>query len=173
MKKLFLLGLVLVLFTACKKEEQRYFSESSEIEILKAGIKAYEAKDWDVWKSNFADTAKIYHNTDKGSAPDDVMKNFESMLSNFSSYGFSDKGEFIEMVIDKDQETWVNYWGHWNGKLLANEKELHIPVHLTAQFINGKIVEEYAYYDTVSIVSALQDIEAEKMAIDAAEATEE
>ena len=41
-------------------------------------------------------------------------------------------------------------------------KQLNIPVHLTAQFINGKIVREYGYWDNSPIVLAIQEIEAAK-----------
>jgi hypothetical protein len=41
---------------------------------------------------------------------------------------------------------------------------LEIPVHLTAQFIDGKIVREYGYWDNAPIVLAIQEIEAAKMA---------
>ena len=63
MKKLFLLGLAVILFAACQNKPERYFAESPEINTLKAGITAYEAGDWDKWKSHFADTAKVYVNS--------------------------------------------------------------------------------------------------------------
>ena len=66
MKNLFLIGLVIVIFTACEKPEQRYFAESAETKTLEAGIAAYESGDWDKWKSHFADTAKIYVNAYEG-----------------------------------------------------------------------------------------------------------
>ena len=75
------------------------------------------------------------------------------------------------MVIDKDGETWVNYWGIWNGTLKENSEKIAIPVHLTAQFINSKIVEEYVYYDTAPITKALKAIEISKM--EAEESTSE
>lgn len=164
MKNLFLLLFAVCFITACQKEKQRYFFDSAEIETLKSGIKAYEAQDWDQWKSNFADTAKVYVNSKKGISTDERIEGFNSMLAYFSSYGFEEKGSFSEMVIDKDEETWVNYWGNWKGTLKANNKEISIPVHLTVQFIDGKIVEEYAYYDTFGVNTAISEIEAAKMA---------
>lgn len=152
------------MITACQNKPQRYFENSEEIEILKSGIDAYEQQNWDSWKANFADTAKIHHNTVKAISPNEAITNFEDMLVNFSLYGFQDEDSFSEMVIDKDNETWVNYWGVWKGNLMETDEELIIPVHLTAQFIDGKIVEEYAYYDTAPMVAALQAIEAAKMA---------
>lgn len=164
MKKLILLGMIAVVFTACQNQPQRYFENSTEIETLKSGIAAYEQQDWVSWKANFADTAKIHHNSVKGLSPDETIKNFQDMLINFSTYGFQDEGSFYEMVVDKDNETWVNYWGVWKGNLMETNEELVVPVHLTAQFINGKIVEEHAYYDSAPIMAALEAIEAAKMA---------
>lgn len=163
MKKLFLLALAIIVFTACQNQPQRYFSESSEIETLKAGIKAYEAQDWDAWKANFADTAKIYHNTNKGASPDELMVGMKDMLSNFSDYKFLNEDAEIEMIIDDDGDTWVNYWNTWGGKAKVTEKKIAVPVHLTVQFIDGKIVQEYAYYDTASIGETIAEIESMKV----------
>ena len=69
------------------------------------------------------------------------------------------------MVLTDDGETWVNCWLEWNGTLAANNKEIDIPIHLTYQFVDGKIVREYGYWDASEIVMELQKIEAEaKMA---------
>lgn len=159
MKKLFLFGLATIMLFACQNQPQLYFSESAEIESLKTGIKDYEAQNWEAWLAQFADTAKVYHNSNKGITAKESANMHKGMLSNFSSYGFSEKGSFVEMVIDKDDETWVNYWATWSGKLKENGKELEVPVHITAQYINGKIAEEYAYYDTAPMNAALSEIE--------------
>ena len=160
MKKLFLLGLVFVLFTSCQKNEpQRYFSESKEIDVVKALLKDYHAGNWDAWTAHYADTAKIYQNSIKPASVKETNENLIKILSNVSSYKFDDKNLWFEMVIDKDKETWVNFWGNWRGKLSANGKEIIIPVHLTLQFVNGKIVEEYGYYNISEYVLSLQEIE--------------
>ncbi|AXP82599.1 SnoaL-like domain protein [Mariniflexile rhizosphaerae] len=172
MKKLFLLVLALILFIACNNKPQRYFEESAEIETTKLGIKAYEAQDWDTWKANFADTAKIYHNTNKASSPDEIMVGMKQMLSNFSSYSFNDKGAEYEMIIDKDGDTWVNCWNTWKGKAKLTNKELIVPVHITMQFVNGKIAQEYAYYDTSGISATIAEIEAAKMTTETASENE-
>ncbi len=59
--------------------------------------------------------------------------------------------------------TWVNYWNTWKGKAKLTDKELMVPVHITMQFVNGKIVQEYAYYDTSGISATIAEIEAAKM----------
>ena len=148
MKKLFLLGLAIVLFVACQNQPQRYFAESAEINTLKAGIKAYESGDWDKWKSHFADTAKIYVNSTEAVNVKKRSEGLKNMASAMSSYGFiHDKGEYIEMVLDQEDETWVYYWATHKATLAANNKEVSVPIHLAARFVNGKIVTEHVYFD--------------------------
>ncbi len=146
MKKLLLLGLAVLLFAACQ-QEQRYYAESAETKTLEAGIAAYESGDWDQWKSHFADTAKIYVNSNDAVTVDVRAKELQGAVSNFSSYGFDKEKEYIEMVVDKDKETWVYYWATWNAELAANKNNISVPLHLALQFIDGKIVEEHIYFD--------------------------
>jgi len=161
MKKLLALGIAVLLFAACQQQEKkRYFSESPEIEAVKASISDYNNGDWESWKAHFADTAKLYVNSLKSISAVDLENAQKELLSNFSSYGFQDEGTFIEMVIDKDDETWVNYWANWHGTLKANGKEIDVPVHFTSQFIDGKIVQFYDYWDSAPITAALAEIEA-------------
>lgn len=147
MKKLILLGLAIILFTSCQQAEQRYFSESAEIDALRAGIVAYEAGDWDTWKGHFSDTAKIYVNSKSSVNVDTRLIELKAAAAGFSTYGFDREKEYIEMVLDKDKETWVYYWAQWNGVIAANSKMISVPVHLAIQFVDGKMVEEHIYFD--------------------------
>ena len=159
MKKLFLFGIAAILFMACQK--QRYFSESTELDSFKASISQYNNGDWETWKTHFVDTAKFYVNSNKAISVDDFRKAHQKLLSNFSSYGFEDKDSFSEMVIDSTNETWVNYWATWHGKFKANDKEIDVPVHLTAQFVNGKVVKIYDYFDSAIVGDVFAEIEKE------------
>ncbi len=164
LKKLILLGLTIILFTACQKSEpQRYFSSSPEIDSVKALIKDYEEANWEKWITQYADTAKIYHNSLKSMSRDELLKGFKGTLGDFSSYKFSDD-VFYEMIIDNKGEKWVYFWGTWEGNLAANDKKIDVPVHLAARFVNGKIVREYTYYDNVPVMLAINEIKASKMA---------
>lgn len=156
MKKVIVLALTLVLFVACQEKEQRYFSESSEINTLKAGIASYEAGDWTTWKSHFADTAKVYVNSDKSISVDARVTNLQEMSSAFSKYGFDKEEEFIEMILDKEKETWVYYWAQHNATIAGNNKQLSIPVHLAVQFVDGKIVEEHVFFDGTEMNNELE-----------------
>ena len=75
------------------------------------------------------------------------MKELQGAAAAFSSYGFDREKEYMEMVLDKDKETWVYYWANWNGEIAANKNKISVPVHLALQFTDGKIVEEHVYFD--------------------------
>ena len=150
MKKLIYLVLIVLTIAACK-QEQRYFSESEETNTLKAGIAAYEAADWETWQSHFADTAKIYVNSKDPMTLTDRVAGLKDMTKAMSSYGFDHDKEYVEMVIDKEHETWVYYWAQHNGTVAGSGKELSIPVHLAVQFADGKIVEEHIYFDATEM----------------------
>ena len=159
MRKLILLGLAVMLFTACQQQEKkRYFSESAEIDVLKAGIDAYETGDWDKWKSHFADTAKIYVNSKESVTVDARSKELSSAAAGLSTYGFDKEKDWIEMVIDADDETWVYYWAQWNGEFTATKTKVSVPVHLAVQFDGGKITEEHVYFDGTAMNKAIEEV---------------
>lgn len=168
MKKVFLVAMTIVLFVACQEKEQRYFSESAEINTLKAGIASYEAGDWTTWKSHFADTAKVYVNSDKSISVDARVTNLKETASAFSKYGFDNEEEFVEMVLDKENDTWVYYWAQHNATIAGNNKQLSIPVHLAVQFVDGKIVEEHVFFDGTEMnkeIEALANLSTDEKAI--------
>jgi hypothetical protein len=163
-KILTLLFLALTMLSACQKNEpKRFFSKSPEIDLAKELIKDYEDGNWDKWITYYADTAKIYRNVIEPASPKETLKSLQGILTNVSSYKFDDEDIWYEMVISDEGNKWVNFWGNWRGKLKANDKELIIPVHLTLQFVEGKIVEEYQYFNTSEFTAALREIEAAKM----------
>ena len=166
LKILILFGLTVILFTACQNKLERFTTSSPEIDEVKALLKDYHDGNWEAWKTHYADTAKIYHNTWKnGANTNETIVNFKAFIANTSSYGFDDGEDeiFYEMIIDDDEKKWVNFWGNWKGTLAANNQELEIPVHLSLLMVDGKIVTEYAFYNVAEFTAALQEIEATKM----------
>ena len=162
MKKLLLLGLILVLTLSCQNAEQRYFTSSPEIDSLKELVSYYENGNWEKWMTHYADTAKIYHNTTDGVSASETQQSLKEILSNVSSYKFDEKPIFYEMIIDDEGEKWVYFWANWRGTLAANNQELVIPVHLAVNMVDGLIAEEYGYYDVSRFMAALSEIDADK-----------
>ncbi|WP_445730883.1 ester cyclase [Mariniflexile sp.] len=159
MKNLSLLVLAAILFTACQNQPQRYTQSSPEIETFKAVINDYDTKNYESLVSYYADTSKTNFNKVK-MASKDIPEFHKQNDVNYSERGFAKDGQEFEMVLDDEGKTWVNFWGTWKATLAANGKEFTMPVHLTARFIDGKIVEDYGYWDPSEVIMALQEIEA-------------
>ena len=162
MKKIAVLGILVtvILFASCKeKEPMRYATAGSEIDLMKSLVSDYEKGDWKGWLSHYSDTAKLHHNTTKdiSFSAKEMNKTLIGLLANTSSYAF-DKDAFYEKVVDDEGETWVNFWGDWKGTMAANNKELIIPIHLTVQIVNRKIVEEHGYYNLSEYMANMQEI---------------
>ncbi len=173
MKKIILLSIMAVLtLSACQQGPVRYAQDSPEIDTVKNLISNYNSKSFDT--SMYADTSKTFYNTNKNPmSPGQAMDYHKQTDSNYASRGFQNDDQEYEMVVTDDGETWVNCWLQWKGTLAANNKAVEIPVHLTYQFVDGKIVREYGYWDPTEIVLELQKIEAEaKMAEKEMEPTE-
>lgn len=129
-------------------QEERYTTSSPAIDKVKELIQNYENQDWDSWKSHYADNAELYHNNwDQAATPEQFMQRQEKLLSNVSAYEFVNDPVFYEQIIDDDGHKWVYFWGIWQGTLKSNDQQLRIPVHLAFRFEDGKIVEEYGFYD--------------------------
>lgn len=160
MKNILLTGLVILLFAACNPK-QRYTQQSPEIDTFKSVIKDYNAQDWESMLTHYADTAKTFNNSsDIGLSLADMVDYHKQSLVNLSSRGFLDKDQEYEMVVTDKGDTWVNFWGDWEGTLKANGEKIKIPIHLTGQFKDGKIVRTSGNWDNAPMVLALQKIDA-------------
>lgn len=167
MKKFLILFLITAIVVSCnegKKEEKevRYTQDSEEINTMKAAIKDYEDGNWESLAKHYADTAKIYNNSNQAISIRENIEEFKVNLAGMSSYEFPDDDEEFEMVVTDDNETWVNYWGDWQGTIAENNKEVEIPLHLTARFVDGKIVAQHVYFDNAIMMAAMDDMEKAK-----------
>jgi len=161
MKKiLFPLMVFTLVLSACQQGPVRYTQDSPEIDTVKNLISNYDSKAYDI--SMYADTSKTYYNTkDNPMSPNEAMEYHQQADNNYASRGFESEHQEYEMVVTDDGETWVNCWLNWKGEMAASGKEISVPVHLTLQFVDGKIVREYGYWDPTEIVLELQKIEAQ------------
>lgn len=163
MKKLVLIGCLLFFFTSCNNQH-RYTQDSEEIEIVKAAINDYDYQEWDKLKSHYADSAQIFYNSrSRIFSPIELIDYHKNNDIGFSTRAFEDENREYEMIEDNNGKTWVNFWGLWKGNLAANNKQIIIPVHITYQFVDKKIVKEYGYWNSSEVQQELQKIEANKM----------
>ncbi len=162
MKKLTFIALAIVFLAACTSNQPvQYASSSPEIDVFKSSIKHYLAQNWDEYRLHYADTAIFQNNVpeDKKISLDSVINNWKQEREMFSDIQYVADEDFFEMVVTDEGETWVNFWGLWSAVLKANGQKFEIPVHVTARFENGKIVEEHGYWNSSEIALVLRDLE--------------
>ncbi|MBO2543663.1 nuclear transport factor 2 family protein [Salegentibacter sp. BDJ18] len=158
MKELMSLGVTIVIFIACSQQTTRYTQQSPEIETYKQVLEDYEDRDWDAMVAHYADTAKIMNNVteEEGKNLTQFLAENKKDASQFSSWDFVDDASEYEMIVNDEGETWVNFWGLWEGTYKTNNKVYQIPTHITARFVNGKIVREFGYWDVSKIIKDIQ-----------------
>lgn len=161
MKKISFVYVLAVLITSCEVKE-RYTQQSAEIETFKSIISSYESGDFESYLPHYAEGAQIFFNTteDNPATIQEIIAQQKMELEAFSSYSFDREEDYLEMAIDDKGETWVNYWGIWTGTLAANGKTFEIPIHMTSQFIDGKIVKSHGYWDNAPIRMAMMELQA-------------
>ena len=140
-----------------KKGQERYTTDSADIDVVKSLISDYESGNWDAWSSHYADSAKIFHNSLEGVGSKALSETFKETLENVSSYKFSrDKNEiFFERILDDKGKEWVYFWGTWMGTISEINKEIKIPIHIAFEMSGNQIVNEYAYYDPSALRNAI------------------
>jgi len=162
MQKLTFIAVAILFFAACNSNQPvQYASSSPEIDAFKSSIKHYLAQNWDEYRQHYADTAKFLNNVpkEKEISLDSVISNWRQERGMFSDIHYVAEKDYFEMVVTDDGETWVNFWGLWSAVLKANGQKFLIPVHVTARFENGKIVEEHGYWNSSEIALVLRELE--------------
>ncbi|GAA0877456.1 hypothetical protein GCM10009119_04240 [Algoriphagus jejuensis] len=157
--------LLFALAVACGPD-QRYTQRSTEIDSVKALFVAYKSGDLESQRSFYAENAEIYYNVPESdpSTFDQILERQKNDLIGISEYSVDFTDDEIEMVTTDNGETWVNVWGEWKATLAATGKEFVIPVHETFQFVDGKIVKEFGYWDNSPVMMAFMELEAVQMA---------
>jgi len=164
MKNLFILFSCIFLLISCdqnnKDEEKiRYTQDSEQINTFKNVLQNYENGEWDEYQSHFADSVELFYNSREGIDVSTAIAMHKQNNSALSSYDFVDSENEFEMVVTDAGETWVNFWGEWEGTIAENDSMIVIPVHITARFEDGKIVKEYLYFNNSGMNDALRMLE--------------
>lgn len=161
MKRNTLICSVILLLFACEGK-QRYTQQSVEIEAIRSIISSYERGNFEAYLAHYAEGAQVFFNTteDNPATIQEIIAQQKLELESFSSYSFDRENEVLEMVIDDKGEIWVNFWGVWKGTLASNGKTYETPVHMTTQFIDGKIVKSFGYWDNAPVRIAIMELQA-------------
>jgi ketosteroid isomerase-like protein len=160
MKNRIIIYAVAAMLFACEGK-QRYTQQSAEIETFKSIISSYEKGDFEAYLPHYAEGAQIFFNAteDHPATIQEIIAQQKMELEALSSYSFDREKDFLEMVVDDQGETWVNFWGVWRGTLAADGKSVETPIHVTSQFVDGKIVKSHGYWDNAPIQLAIMEIQ--------------
>lgn len=157
MKKHLLLLICFLAILSCQNQP-RYTTSSPEIDIAREHLIAYENGDWETWRQQYTENSKIYHNNwDDARTSEEALTGHKLIISYLSSYEYIDEPMFYEMIIDDDGKKWVNFWGIWNGTIAETGTQLKVPVHLSINYVDGKVAEEYGFWDTSKLIEALNE----------------
>ena len=166
MKYLFMLGSILMIVSC--SQNQRYTQQSPEIEIFESVVANYVNGEWSEYESKYAEEAEIFFNAteENPSSIQEAIAGQRLNLEPLSSYTIETDDDELEMVVTDDGETWVNYWGLWKGTIAATGETIKTPIHITSQFVDGKIVKTFGYWNNAPMQLAMMKIqeEAEEMA---------
>ncbi len=159
MKKFLIVAFLPMLFGCNTKT--RYTQQSTEIETVKSIIGNYVKGEWDAYEANYAKGATIFFNTpeSKPASIQEIIAGQKLSIEPLSSYSFDRDRDFLEMVLDDDGETWVNYWGIWKGTIAASGESFEMPIHISSQFVDGKIVKAHGYWDSAPVQIALMKLQ--------------
>ncbi len=159
MKKIFLIGLAISFLMACQEKSERYSTSGPEVDLVKGLLADYEKGDWDSWMEKYADTAKVsYNQWDNYATVAESMEGHKQNIALLSSYKFAED-VIYEKIISDSGNTWINFWGKWEGTLKENNKVVVLPVHLSVRVLDGKVVQENGFWDNSIMQTALEEIE--------------
>jgi hypothetical protein len=161
MKNLILILLVALSFSACQ-QKQRYTQQSTEIDKIKELMRLSNSGEYEAQRAFYADGAQLFYNATESNPMtiDQVIEDQKSMNETLSNVSTTVDDNEIEMVITDNGETYVNLWGTWKATFTATGQNFEIPFHSAFQFVDGKIVREYGYWDSSPIMKAFMEYEA-------------
>ncbi|MEM6830551.1 MAG: hypothetical protein AAF551_08530 [Bacteroidota bacterium] len=135
--------ILLLILTSCATS--RYFERAPEIDIIR---QLYSASDPQLRKelseTYYADSAKIYWNSTTPLSWRERLLGVEESLRYFDAFEFLPDDE-IELIENSEGEKWVGWWTVM--KITVGEQIRYVPVHISTQFVDLKIVKEAAYWD--------------------------
>ena len=165
MKITFLTAIVAgFIFVSCQPPcEEKYFTESPEIDLGKKLLDAYLIQNWDAYPELHADTAKIWVNANWTNTPGftvaEYVESLKQGLEPASDYRMEPQD--WEMTINENGEHWVHFWTVWIGNVEATGKEYQVPVHSVMMVADNKIVYQGDIFNQAELALDMMALAAE------------
>ena len=125
-----------------KKEEKRLANSSLQIDVVKKLINDIQTSNWNQWETHYKNRARIYHNNwDEARTVEETKQQLSKLFSETESYYFKRPLIFENARDDLGKITGVHFWG------VISNNNVEMPMHLSFHFKEGKISEEYGFYN--------------------------
>lgn len=125
-----------------------YVEKAPEIDILKSIFYSSPEDRATLFQQHYADDAQIYWNSTTPVTWKELLIGIEESLKRFDEFQVMPSHE-IHLIKNSKGERWVAFWTAI--KVRVGENEEVIPIHVSAQFVDLKIVKEAAYWDNLLV----------------------
>ena len=141
-----ILALCLVSLTAMAQDGTGiHRNDGPVVDLIKENVAAYEAGDWETLKKNSAPDAQYYVNSTEPISLEANIKQTKEGVEGLESYAF--ENSVVAHVRTAEGVDWGMFWGNWVGQ--AGDETMSIMVHFVSRIVEGKVVEQYGFWDAV------------------------
>jgi hypothetical protein len=138
--------------TTAKSSKGTLESEGPEIDLMKKLLSSVEKADWDAARACFSDSAVIFYNqwapdtAQKGIPVGDVLANEKADRVNWENISYGDP--IYEVVTVPTGEKYGHIWARYTAKNKKTGKAVDVPLFVSYQIKDGKLLWEWAIYDS-------------------------
>ena len=108
------------------------------------------------WHAVYHDDARVYYNrvSDPMTAAEAAQMHADS-VERLASYHFDPTSFRVGQWIDDAGATWVSFNAHWIAVFSEPSVRIVVPTAASYRFVDGKIADEYGYWDDSIVGRAL------------------
>jgi len=167
MKKYFII-FISIFLVGCTSTGVGVTFDDEKSNLIRSHFQNYLANDMDGLKSLWSSDLKVYPNSTEAVTLDELVGMLEAQHATFSPItmtfgdGDSEANAFIETTNYPDTSvseasTWTQSWFTWNATSKLTGETISTPGHISFKWgDDGKISEEYHFYDTTAMVAAIE-----------------
>ncbi len=132
-----------------------------ESAVIRSKFDDYHRGDWAAWRAAYHEDAPVYYNrvSDPMTAAEAAQMHADSVAA-LSSYHFDGATIRVGQWIDDAGDPWVSFNGHWIAVFSEASVRVVVPTAASYRFVNGKIADEYGYWDNSIMRRALEEVRA-------------
>lgn len=138
--------IIILLIASCSNAN--YVEKAPEIDIIKSIFYSNPEDRSALFEQHYSEDAQIYWNSTVPVTWKQLLIGIEESLERFDEYQVLPSEE-IHLIKNSKGERWVALWTAI--KIRVGENEEIIPIHVSAQFVDLKIVKEAAYWDNLLV----------------------